>query len=76
MLPFVEPDLDEPTLTQLCNEAYATFRHPAVTPLVQLDHRQWVQELFHGPTLAFKDVALQLVGRMFDHVLAGSATSG
>jgi threonine synthase len=37
--------------------------------LVQLDHRQWLQELFHGPTLAFKDVALQLVGRMFDHVL-------
>ena len=69
MLPFVEPDIDEVTLTLLCNEAYATFRHPAVVPLVQLDHRQWVQELFHGPTLAFKDVALQLVGRMFDHVL-------
>lgn len=69
MLPFVEPDLDEVTLTRLCTDAYATFRHPAVVPLVQLDHRQWVQELFHGPTLAFKDVALQLVGRMFDHVL-------
>jgi threonine synthase len=70
MLPFVEPDLDEITLTRLCTDAYDTFRHPAVTPLVQIDHRQWVQELFHGPTLAFKDVALQLVGRMFDHVLA------
>jgi len=70
MLPFVEPDIDEVTLTHLCTEAYGTFRHPAVVPLVQLDHRQWVQELFHGPTLAFKDVALQLVGRMFDHVLA------
>ncbi len=69
MLPFVEPDLDELTLTRLCVEAYETFRHPAVVPLVQLDHRQWTQELFHGPTLAFKDVALQLVGRMFDHVL-------
>ncbi len=69
MLPFVEPDIDEVTLTRLCTEAYATFRHPAVVPLVQLDHRQWVQELFHGPTLAFKDVALQLVGRLFDHVL-------
>jgi threonine synthase len=69
MLPFVQPDIDELTLTQLCTDAYATFRHPAVVPLVQLDHRQWVQELFHGPTLAFKDVALQLVGRMFDHVL-------
>jgi threonine synthase len=70
MLPFVEPDIDEITLTRLCDDAYATFRHPAVVPLVQLDHRHWVQELFHGPTLAFKDVALQLVGRLFDHVLA------
>jgi threonine synthase len=84
MLPFVEPDFDEATLRRLCDEAYANFRHPAVTPLVQLDHRLWVQELFHGPTLAFKDVALQLVGRMFDHVLAArnqrvtivAATSG
>lgn len=70
MLPFVEPDIDKTTLTELCVDAYATFRHPAVVPLVQIDHRQWVQELFHGPTLAFKDVALQLVGRMFDRVLA------
>ena len=70
MLPFVTPDIDEVTLTHLCAEAYATFRHPAVVPLVQVGANQWVQELFHGPTLAFKDVALQLVGRMFDHVLA------
>jgi len=70
MLPFVEPDIDEITLTSLCTHAYATFRHPAVVPLVQTGENQWVQELFHGPTLAFKDVALQLVGRMFDHVLA------
>ena len=70
MLPFVAPDLDEVTLTHLCSEAYATFRHPAVVPLVQVGANQWIQELFHGPTLAFKDVALQLVGRMFDHVLA------
>ena len=70
MLPFVIPDIDEITLTHLCSEAYGAFRHPAVVPLVQIGDRQWVQELFHGPTLAFKDVALQLVGRMFDHVLA------
>jgi threonine synthase len=69
MLPYVEPDIDEVTLTQLCEAAYATFRHAAVAPLVQIDHRLWVQELFHGPTLAFKDIALQLVGRLFDHVL-------
>lgn len=69
MLPFVAPDIDEITLTHLCTEAYATFRHDAVVPLVQTGQGEWVQELFHGPTLAFKDVALQLVGRMFDHVL-------
>jgi threonine synthase len=69
MLPFVEPDIDEITLTHLCTEAYETFRHDAVVPLVQTSQGEWVQELFHGPTLAFKDVALQLVGRMFDHVL-------
>ena len=57
-------------LARLCDEAYATFRHPAVVPLVQIDDRQWLAELFHGPTLAFKDVALQLVGRLFDHVLS------
>ena len=70
MAPYVAPDLSADTLSELCHEAYATFRHPAVVPLVQIDERQWLLELFHGPTLAFKDVALQLVGRMFDHVLA------
>ena len=69
MLPFVEPDLGVDDLRALCAQAYSTFRHPAITPLVQLDHQLWVQELFHGPTLAFKDVALQLVGAMFDRVL-------
>ena len=47
-------------------EAYATFDHPDVCPVVQLDDGVWVQELWHGPTLAFKDVALQLVGRLMD----------
>lgn len=70
MVPFVSPDIDRATLDRLCVEAYATFRHDAVVPLVQIGHRDWVLELFHGPTLAFKDVALQLVGRLFDHVLA------
>jgi threonine synthase len=70
MAPFVGDDLEPALLRQICHDAYATFRHPAVAPLVQLDGGQWVQELFHGPTLAFKDVALQLVGRLFDHVLA------
>jgi threonine synthase len=67
--PFVGDDIAPADLERMCSDAYATFRHPAVVPLVQLDHRRWLMELFHGPTLAFKDVALQLVGRLFDHVL-------
>jgi threonine synthase len=70
MSPFVGDDLPAETLLQLCRDSYATFRHDAVVPLVQVGDQHWVLELFHGPTLAFKDVALQLVGRMFDHVLA------
>ena len=60
------------TLRSMCDEAYAGFAHPAVVPLVQLGPNLWAQELFHGPTLAFKDLALQLLGRMFDHVLSRS----
>ncbi|MEO5723244.1 MAG: threonine synthase, partial [Ilumatobacteraceae bacterium] len=67
--PFVGGEIDDDTLLRLCREAYAMFRHPATVPLVQLDDHHFVQELFHGPTLAFKDVALQLVGRLFDDVL-------
>ena len=69
MQPFVGDALPAATLRTLCTEAYAGFGHPAVAPLVQLDTGLWVQELFHGPTLAFKDLALQLVGRLFEHVL-------
>jgi len=57
-------------LPRLAAEAYDKFRHAAVAPLVQLDETLWLLELFHGPTLAFKDLALQLVGLMFDAVLA------
>ncbi len=70
MQPFVADDLDPEVLLGLCRDAYGTFDHAAVAPLVQIDDRHWLLELFHGPTLAFKDIALQLVGRMFDHVLA------
>jgi threonine synthase len=69
MAPFVGDDIAVDDLGRMCHEAYATFRHPAVVPLVQLDAHLWLAELFHGPTLAFKDIALQLVGRLFDHVL-------
>jgi threonine synthase len=58
------------TLRPLAAAAYREFSHPAVAPLVQLDERLWLMELFHGPTLAFKDIALQLVGRLFDAALA------
>jgi len=66
---FVGDDLAPATLQRLCDEAYATFAHPDVAPLVKLRDDDYVQELFHGPTLAFKDIALQLVGRMFDEIL-------
>ncbi|MCU0944994.1 MAG: threonine synthase, partial [Rubritepida sp.] len=68
--PFTGGALDLATLHGLTREAYGSFRHPAVVPLVQLGPRDFALELFHGPTLAFKDVALQLLGRLFDHVLA------
>jgi len=67
--PFIGDDIAADEVAAMCDAAYSTFRHDAVVPLVQIDHNQWLAELFHGPTLAFKDVALQLVGRLFDHVL-------
>ena len=67
--PFVDGEIDDTTLRTLINEAYATFRHPAVTPLIQVADNEFVLELFHGPTLAFKDVAMQLLSRLMDHVL-------
>ena len=70
MWPFVEGEIDRVVFDRICHDAYATFGHPAVAPLVQIDETEWLLELFHGPTLAFKDIALQLVGRLFEHVLA------
>ncbi len=70
MAPFVAGAIDTATFEAMVDETYASFTHKAVAPLKQLDEKVWFMELFHGPTLAFKDYALQLVGRMFDHVLA------
>jgi threonine synthase len=67
--PFVGASLPEGELRRLARAAYDTFRHPAVVPLAQIDANLFVAELFHGPTLAFKDLAMQLVARMMDHVL-------
>ncbi len=72
MLPFVTPSLTEDELRELCTGAYGRFAHDAVTPLKQFDQQHWLLELFHGPTLAFKDVALQLLGRLFEHFLSAS----
>jgi len=69
LAPFVEGALTETELRHLIDEAYAGFDHVAVAPLRQLDANEWMLELFHGPTLAFKDIALQLLGRLFQHFL-------
>ncbi len=66
---FTADAIEPKALRRMIDEAYGTFRHRAVCPLVQLDSNLFVLELFHGPTLAFKDVAMQLLGRMMDHVL-------
>jgi threonine synthase len=69
MAPFTGPSIPFETMKRICHEAYAGFGHAAVVPLVQLETHLFAQELFHGPTLAFKDLALQVLGRLFDHVL-------
>jgi threonine synthase len=70
MQPFIGSEIDAATMARLSREAYSSFRHPDVVPLVQIAPEHYLLELFHGPTLAFKDVALQLIGRLFDHVLS------
>jgi threonine synthase len=69
MSPFVGAEIDYKVFEQICADAYSTFRHPDVAPLVEISPNEYLLELFHGPTLAFKDVALQLVGKLFDFVL-------
>jgi threonine synthase len=67
--PFVGNGIAEADLARMVQEAYGAFRHPAVAPLTELNPNLFVLELFHGPTLAFKDLAMQLVARLMDHVL-------
>ncbi|WP_040482513.1 threonine synthase [Luminiphilus syltensis] len=67
--PFVEGSIPREDLKTILADTYRDFRHSAVAPLQQLDTNQWVLELFHGPTLAFKDFALQLLGRLLDYML-------
>ena len=68
--PFVGDAVSAADLSRMAREAYGTFRHPAVAPLSQLGANTFALELFHGPTLAFKDLAMQLLSRLMDHALA------
>ncbi|MFC7399457.1 threonine synthase [Chelatococcus sp. GCM10030263] len=70
----IDGEIAEPDLAPMITAAYETFRHPAVCPLVQVGDNLFLLELFHGPTLAFKDVAMQLLARMMDHVLKQRGT--
>ena len=72
MWPFVAGAIDRETFGKLVGEAYSTFTHPEVIPLVELGSGQWLAELFHGPTLAFKDLAMQLLGKLFEHQLTAT----
>ncbi|MCW5728350.1 threonine synthase [Parvibaculum sp.] len=70
MRPYIGPSIDDSTLQRMLVRAYAGFNHRAIVPLTQIGPGDWLLELFHGPTLAFKDVAMQILARLFDHVLA------
>ncbi|MES2491689.1 MAG: threonine synthase [Pseudomonadota bacterium] len=76
MQPFVGDCLSAERLLELTRAAYGRFAHAAVAPLVQLDEQHWLLELFHGPTLAFKDVALQLLGLLFEEFLSRPTADG
>ncbi|MGE4217909.1 MAG: threonine synthase, partial [Alphaproteobacteria bacterium] len=67
--PFVGGRIPDADLRRIAHESYAGFGHAAIAPLKQLDANLWLMELFHGPTIAFKDMAMQMLARLFDHVL-------
>jgi threonine synthase len=69
MRPFLGGEISDDELVRIIDEAYATFRHRTIAPLVQIGPADWVLELFHGPTLAFKDVAMQVLARLMDRAL-------
>lgn len=68
--PFVGEEIEPAVLRAMIEASYSAFRHEAVAPLVQIGHDLFVLELFHGPTLAFKDLAMQILARLVDHALA------
>lgn len=69
MAPFVAGEVPDEDLKRIIGDAYKTFRHSAIAPLVQTGHNEWILELFQGPTLAFKDFALQFLGNLLDYIL-------
>jgi threonine synthase len=69
MTPFVTDAIPEADLKKLIDDSYSSFRHSGIAPLVQTGHNEWIMELFHGPTLAFKDFALQFLGNLLDYTL-------
>ena len=69
MSPFMAGEVPEDDLRELINKTYSTFRHDAIAPLVQTAHNEFILELFQGPTLAFKDFALQFLGNLLDYIL-------
>ncbi len=76
MQPFVAGEIPDTDLRRIIDKAYASFRHPAIAPLVQTNRAEWVLELFQGPTLAFKDFALQFLGHLLDYLLAKRSQRG
>ncbi|PRD45727.1 threonine synthase [Phyllobacterium phragmitis] len=73
LTPFTGGEIPQADFERMVREAYATFHHAAVCPLVQTGANEFILELFHGPTLAFKDVAMQLLARLMDYTLAAQA---
>lgn len=67
--PFVAGEVPDADLKKIIDDSYSTFRHDAIAPLVQTAHNEWILELFQGPTLAFKDFALQFLGNLLDYIL-------
>jgi len=67
--PFVDGEIPDADLKKIIDDSYSTFRHDAIAPMVQTGHNEWILELFQGPTLAFKDFALQFLGNLLDYIL-------
>jgi len=70
MVPFVSGEVPDADLKKIIDKSYSTFRHSAIAPLIQTGHNEFILELFQGPTLAFKDFALQFLGNLLDYILA------